>query len=573
MSRASHTAGDISLVFSGEAGQGLQTLEQLVTRLFKRAGYHVFSYSEVMSRIRGGNNTTQLRISSRRVACCLRRIDILLPLHAGAMARLRDRITPETVILGDPAFIDAPYLEGSQPVVEVPLAEMAREAGGDIYLNVLLAGLLSGLFCLDEALLEDLIGEFFGKAGGDRAGRNLEAARKGYGRGSHVLRAGQVLPFPERSEEAKRELLLTGVDAVGIGGLVGGCSFVSSYPMSPSTGLLLFYARHAQEFGLVVEQAEDEISAINMALGAWYAGGKALVTTSGGGFSLMAEGLSLAGSIESPVVIHLGQRPGPATGLPTRTEQADLEHALYSGHGEFPRLILAPGTLKEGYDLARHAFYMADRFQIPVFILTDQYFLEGLGTVDSLDIPPREQESFIVETDAGYRRYRLTEDGVSPRGIPGFGSGLVCVDSDEHDETGHITEDSRVRTGMVDKRLRKIESVKQACIPPTLMGSEDFRHLVVGWGSTFAVVREALDVLNRTDLAFLHFSQVYPLHPAAAGIMRRAEKRIILENNATAQFGKLIGQQTGIGFEGRVLKYDGFPFLLEEVVERLEALL
>ncbi len=396
---------------------------------------------------------------------------------------------------------------------------------------------------------------------------------RGMTRDHTCLKQVRSCPVLERSEEVTKELLINGVDAIGFGGLLGGCTFVSSYPMSPSTNLLIFFSRYAKEFGLVVEQAEDEISAVNMALGSWYAGGKALVTTSGGGYALMIEGLSLAGSIESPLVIHIGQRPGPATGLPTRTEQADLDHALYSGHGEFPRLILAPGTINEGFNLARHAFYMADKYQIPVIVLTDQYFLESTYTVDMLDIPAQLHEGFVVETDAGYKRYRLTDDGVSPRGIPGFGSGFVCVDSDEHDEEGRITEELRIRTSMVDKRLRKLKSMEPDSIPPTLIGSEDSRYLVVGWGSTLGVVKESLDILKPRDLAFLHFSQVYPLWPKAGDIIKRFDKRIIIENNATAQFGRLIRQQTGIEFQGRILKYDGLPFMLEEVVEKLEALL
>jgi 2-oxoglutarate/2-oxoacid ferredoxin oxidoreductase subunit alpha len=563
---------DLSIVLSGEAGQGLQTLEQLMIKVIKLSGYHVYSYSEFMSRIRGGNNSTQIRISAKRVASYLRRIDIFVPLHTGAMERFRDRITPETVILGDHTHIDKQYTAGGYPVVDVPIGEMAKEAGGEVYSNVILIGVLSSLLGVELSLLEDQVKQFFSKAGEERIIKNIDAARKGYDKGAHLLKPGQVLPAIERSEQVKNELLMNGIDAIGIGGLAAGCTFVSSYPMSPSTGVLVFFARSATAFGLVVEQAEDEISAINMALGSWYAGGKAMVTTSGGGFALMVEGLSLAGCIESPLVIHLGQRPGPATGLPTRTEQADLEHVLYSGHGEFPRLILAPGTIEEGFNLARHAFHMADKFQIPVFILTDQHYLESSYTVSSLEVPAPLNEGFIIQTDEQYKRYVLTESGISPRGIPGYGSGMVCVDSDEHDEAGYITEDDKIRTSMVEKRLRKLKAMEQEGIPPTLIGGEAFRHLIVGWGSTYNVVKEALDILQRDDLSFLHFSQVYPLPTRAGELIKRAEKRIIIENNATAQFGKLIRLKTGIEFDEKILKFDGMPFMLEDVVESLGAL-
>ncbi len=564
---------DLSIVLSGEAGQGLQTLEQLMLKVFKLSGYHVFSYSEFMSRIRGGNNSTQIRISAKRVASYLRRIDIFVPLNVGAMERFHDRITRETVILGDRTFIDKQYFDEGYPIVEVPIGEIARGIGGPVYTNILVLGIFAGLLGLETGLLENQVRQFFSKAGDERTGKNIDAVRKGFDTGSHVLKSGQVLPAITKSDEVKNELLMNGIDAIGIGGLAGGCTFVSSYPMSPSTDVLVFYARNAHDFGLVVEQAEDEISAVNMALGSWYAGGRALVTTSGGGFALMVEGVSLAGCIESPLVIHIGQRPGPATGLPTRTEQADLEHALYSGHGEFPRLILAPGTIEEGFWLTRHAFRMADKYHIPVFILTDQHYLESNHTLNRLDIPEPLNEGFIIETDTAYKRYLFTESGISPRGIPGFGQGLVCVDSDEHDENGYITEDFSVRSSMVEKRLRKLKAMETDAIAPTLTGGDDYRHLVIGWGSTYNVVKEALEILQRKGLSFLHFSQVYPLHPKAGELINRAEKRFIIENNATAQFGKLIRLHTGIEFDGKILKFDGMPFMLEEVVEQLDVLM
>jgi 2-oxoglutarate/2-oxoacid ferredoxin oxidoreductase subunit alpha len=572
MKHSVEQGANLSIVLSGEAGQGLQTLEQLMLKIFKLGGYHIFSYSEFMSRIRGGNNSTQIRIASSRVRSYLRRIDIFVPLHTGAIERFRDRITPETVILGDKSNIDREYLENGYPIVDVPVSAMAREIGGDVYINVILVGVFSGLLSVEFELVEEQIRQMFARAGDEKILKNIDAAKKGYEKGTHLLSAGQVIPVIPRSVDVKSGYLMNGIDAISIGCLAGGCTFVSSYPMSPSTNVLVFLAGCSQKFGLVVEQAEDEISAVNMAMGSWYAGGRALVTTSGGGYALMVEGMSLAGCIESPLVIHLGQRPGPATGLPTRTEQADLEHALYSGHGEFPRLILAPGTVEEGLYLARHAFYMADKYQIPVIILTDQHYLESNYCVESLDVPKAGLDSFVVRTEASYKRYQLTESGISPRGIPGFGEGIVCLDSDEHDEAGYITEDSRVRTSMVEKRLRKLTAMDQDSIPATLKGLVDSTYLVISWGSTRTVMEDALDILKRKDIALLHFSQVYPLHQGSLELIKHAKKRIVIENNATAQFGKLISLNTGIGFDEKILKYDGMPFMLEDVVERLDAL-
>ncbi|MBN2269433.1 MAG: hypothetical protein JXN61_02400, partial [Sedimentisphaerales bacterium] len=329
----------------------------------------------------------------------------------------------------------------------------------------------------------------------------------------------------------------------------------------------------AADFGIVVEQAEDEIAAINMALGAWYAGARAMVTTSGGGFALMAEGLSLAGMIESPLVAHLAQRPGPATGLPTRTEQGDLELAIYAGHGEFPRAVFAPGTFEEAFHLTQNAFTLADRHQSPVIILTDQYLMDSYYNVPAFNLSGLGVESHIVKTETGYKRYELTDNGVSPRGVPGYGDGLVVVDSDEHDECGHITEDLLLRVKMVEKRLKKLDAMTDEAVRPTLTGPEDYKNLVVCWGSTRNIVSEALAELHRGDTSLLHFSQVHPLHPSTGDLLGRADKLILIEGNATGQFGKLIKLATGIDIESRMLKYNGLSFTVEEIVEDLRGFL
>ena len=297
-----------------------------------------------------------------------------------------------------------------------------------------------------------------------------------------------------------------------------------------------------------------------------------MATTSGGGFDLMVEGLSLAGMIESPAVIHLGQRPGPATGLPTRTEQGDLGIALYSGHGEFPRVILAPGTIEGAFYLTQKAFNLADKYQVPVIILTDQYLIDSVYNLDGLDPSKVRVERCIVETDEEYKRFRFSEDGLSPRGIPGYGRGLVCVDSDEHDEEGHITEDFQVRSWMVEKRLKRLKALKREAIPPELVGDKGYRILVVVWGSTYHPVKEALESIGRDDISFLHFKQVYPLPPSTRGYLEEAEETVIIEGNATSQFGRLIKAETGLDLDKKLLKYDGLPFSVEEVTEGLQGL-
>ncbi len=261
----------------------------------------------------------------------------------------------------------------------------------------------------------------------------------------------------ERNPNVLDELLLDGTEAVGLGCIAGGCKFMSSYPMTPSTPLQVFMAVNSEEFEMIFEQAEDEIAAINMAIGGFYAGARSMVATSGSGFALMEEAVGLSGMIETPVVIYLGQRPGPAVGLPTRTSQEDLNLALYSGPGEFPRIIFAPGNLEDAFHLSQKAFNLADHYQTPVFILSDQYFADIFYNQPVFDLDGLEIENHIIKTKSDYKRYEITDSGISPRGIPGYGEGLVVVDSDEHDEEGHLTEDLDIRTKMVDKTTKKIK--------------------------------------------------------------------------------------------------------------------
>jgi 2-oxoglutarate ferredoxin oxidoreductase subunit alpha len=277
--------------------------------------------------------------------------------------------------------------------------------------------------------------------------------------------------------------------------------------------------------------------------------------------------------MESPMVIHLAQRPGPATGLPTRTEQGDLELALYAGHGEFPRVIFAPGTLEQAFELTAKAFNVADKYQVPVFVLTDQYFIDSYYNIPRIDVSKCKIERHIVPTDEEYKRYAFTENGISPRGIPGNGEGLVVVDSDEHDEVGHLTEDHAVRVGMVDKRLGKTGLLTQDAVPPELLGNHDCKTMIVCWGSTFTIAREAVERLGRDDISLIHFSQVYPLHPQTAEILNKPQRLVMVENNATSQFARVLKIHTGIDITEKMTRYSGLAFSVEEIENGLSDLL
>ena len=549
---------EVSVVISGAAGQGIQAVEQLLAGIVKDSDLYVFATKEYMSRVRGGNNSTTLRISCKPVYANIDRIDLLLVLNENAIERHRWRMTTSTIVLGEEKFVKD---ETNHVVVE--FSKIAESFGNRIYANSVATGVLAGIMELNIDALKKNIEQYFAKKGNEVINANVSAALKGYELGRKL---GLKLEL-KKCEEVRKKNLLNGSMAVALGAVAGGCNFVSSYPMSPSTAVFTELAKMSKTHGILVEQAEDEIAAANMVIAAWYAGARGLVTTSGGGFALMCEAISLAGMIETPIVVHLGQRPGPATGLPTRTEQADLNLVLYAGHGEFPRVIYAPGSIEEAYELTAKAFNVADKFQIPVFVLTDQYLLDSYYLVD--DLPKMDIERHIVKTDANYRRYTVTEDGISPRGIPGYGEGLVRVDSDEHDEFGHITESSSVRKTMVEKRLRKMNKIIQEALPPKLSGPKDYEVLIVSWGSTYLIVEEALQSFLNHKIAHLHFSQVYPIHPSAKEYLEKAKRVIFIEQNATGQFANLVQQTFLIDTSERILKYDGYAYSVEQIAKAI----
>lgn len=562
---------DVSIVLCGEAGQGIQTVESILVQAVKLGGYNVFSSKEYMSRVRGGENSTQIRVSSNRITAYVDRIDILIAISKGATDHLKERISNDTIIIGDEDTlkdIEIPNL------IKIPFLKTAKSIGSPVFANVIAAGALSRILNIDSQIFDECINAMFGKKGEKILKGDLKAGEEGYKVGENLLKSGELKIEIKKDSKIRDELLLNGIDVFGYGCLAGGVRFMSSYPMTPTTSLQVFIANHSKDFDVIFEQAEDEIAGINMGLGASYAGARALVATSGSGFALMEEAVGLSGMIETPIVIYVGQRPGPAVGLPTRTSQEDLDLTLYSGPGETPRIIFAPGNFEDAFYLSQKAFNLADKYQIPVFILSDQFLADIYYNMPSLLSKDVKNEYYIVKTDKNYRRYELTDNGISPRGIPGFGEGLVVIDSDEHDEEGHITEDLNLRTEMVEKRMyKKLEGIQKDVVPPELIGPSDYDVLVVGWGSTYGVIKEVLDNLKNDNIAFLYFKQVYPLHEETKNYLEKAKKTVIFENNAKGQFWNLIKLKTGFEIHEKSLKYNGMPFSIEEVTETLNNVL
>lgn len=563
---------DITLVLGGSAGQGLQTIEKVLIQIFKKEGYHVFATEELMSRVRGGSNSTEIRLSAKKRSAFTRKIDIAFPLDKESCMRLSDRFDEDTIIITDESFVED-YKKIQGTFFFLPLLKTVDEAGGKIFLNTLVAGIILGIFETQEEIFLKYLQEIFSRKGEDMVTKNIKTAKKGRELGVSLLKDSGI-SFEIEKQISSQSMILDGSRAIALGSLAGGCNFISSYPMSPSTGILNTLAEYSQEIPLVVEQVEDEITAITMALGAWYAGARALVTTSGGGFALMAESMSLSGMTENPVVVHLAQRPGPSTGLPTRTEQGDLNFALHSGHGEFPRAIFAPGSLEECFECTRKAFDIADKYQVPVIIMTDQFLLESLFEVEKsvFDFSQKPQKYFI-ETDENYKRYAFTDDGVSPRGLPGFGEGFVHVDSDEHDEDGRIVEDAQTRVKMMEKRMYRLELLAEEVLPAAYQGNEDPFFLIVGWGSTYGVLEEVMEILSNSCLGYMHVSQVFPLGQDVKYRIQKAKKVIVVENNMTGQFASFLHKECDRRPEYSIRSYDGSPFSTEYLKQELKKII
>ena len=549
-------------MLAGEAGAGVQATEAILTSAAKNAGYNVFSTKEYMSRVRGGTNSTTIRISGNRVYNQLGSPDIFIPFDIAAYDRYKTQISKNTIIITDEKIA-----KGAN-IYNLGFSDIALSIGNIVYTSMVVAGLVAGIAGEDIEALKPYIAKQFESKDAKVIEDNLKAAETGYGIGRNIVKQAGLEIDIKSNDYVKEDILVSGSEAIALGALAGGCDAIFSYPMTPGTGVFTAMANWARKAGVVVEQIEDEIGVINMAIGAWYAGARAMVSTSGGGFALMTEGLSLSGMTETPVVIHLAQRPGPATGLPTRTEQGDLNFALHAGHGVFGRAIFAPGNLEQGYELTKYAFEIADKYQSPVIVLTDQYFTDTYYNTPEFKIysPPQKH---IVESKEDYKRYNTVEGSLSPRSVPGFGIGTVCVDSDEHDESGRITEDLNNTTiKMKNKRFEKLKLLKDIALTPDLYGDNDYETLFICWGS---VLTPALDAIQRigNKTALLHYKQVHPIAQASSNYFQKAKKLVMIENNQTAQFRGLIEHELGIKIPNTILKYCGLQFTADELYEKM----
>ena len=556
---------DYAFKVGGEAGQGLQTIGTVLAKALARQGLHIFTNEDYFSRVRGGHNFTQVRAASYPVWSYRDELDVLVALDTKSIDLHGREMAPGGVIIYDSEVVKNG--EGLSNSLAIPLSKIGKEYGGKKVMgNAAALGAIWELVGGDLQVLEGTLTDLFADKGDEIVELNIKTARGGasYTRENFQGECRcklEKLPYTPR-------LVISGNEAAALGAMASGCQFISAYPMSPASSVFVNMSRQTHRLPLVFEQAEDEIAAIHMAMGAAYTGVRSMVATSGGGFALMVEGLSLAGCTETPLVVFIGQRPGPATGLATRTEQSDLLFCLNAGHGEFPRAILAPGSAEEAFWLTVEAFNLADKYQSPVFILSDQLLADATYTVEPFDLSRVEiDRGEVLDTEdregvRTYKRHRFTPSGISPRAFPGLLEQVVVTSGNEHTEEGYPTEDAVIRAGMVEKRLRKAIPLKEEMAPPKKYGPENPDITLLTWGSSWGACREAADALNSKGkkVGVVHMTHLWPF-PAEHVVkaLEGAGRLVTVEMNATGQLGRLLRQETGIKPDGAVLKYDGRP--------------
>ncbi len=555
---------DLTIRLSGAQGEGVESTGRTVASTFSRMGLHVFTFRMYGSIIKGNPTMFyQVRVSDRKIHSHgpWNSVDVLIALNKNAFAAYVDmaRVT---------IFDSADVKREGRGLIGVPLTEYALKAGNRIMKNTVAVGALYALLGIDLSVLEGLLRREFGDKGEKIVEQNMAAAELGY---KHVEEhyGGLNVSFPRDSPKP----LISGAEALALGALFSGMKFYAAYPMTPASPLLHFLAEWGPRYGVSVVQAEDEIAAINMAIGASYAGVRAATGTSGGGFSLMHEAVGLAAMIEVPVVVFLGQRGGPSTGLPTETEQADLLMSINPSQGDFPIVVLAPTTIEDGLYTVARAFNIAEKYQVPVMVLTDLYFNESMTTIGEVDWSRFKVERGDLVTSPvvweEYKRYRLTETGVSPRTVPGVPGGMHIATSDEHDEKGDVITDRhepKVRRVMMEKRMRKLDYIRREMEPPSLYGSPGARTTLVVWGSTAMPVMDFVDTSQGYNA--LIFRDLYPLpRDQALKALSEAARKIAVEVNYTGQLVALLRRELGVDIGERVVKYWGEPFSVDELGE------
>jgi 2-oxoglutarate ferredoxin oxidoreductase subunit alpha len=567
---------DFSVMIGGEAGDGISRSGLVLAKTFLRGGLHIFGTNDYQSLIRGGHNFYTLRVGREEVYSQGDLSDILIAFNDDTISRHEGDLVSGGGIIYDGEVSKIAFKRNDLKRFTVPLNRIVEELKGrTIMRNTVALGALVGLLNYDLALLNQVIKDSFEPKVADL---NIAAAERGY---KYAKESYSGFDYQLGKQAPKQKIVITGNEAVGLGAINAGCKFYIAYPMTPLTGLLHFMAENERNHEMIVLQAEGEIAAINMVVGASYAGVRAMTGTSGGGFCLMTEGLGLAGMTETPIVIVMGQRPGPSTGLPTYGSQGDLRFVIHASQGEFPRIVVAPGDAEQCFYETMRAFNLAEKYQLPVIILADKYGLESHCEADPFDLHRIgiERGDLIMGEYHGeeeYERHRITETGISPRAVPSTKGAIVRANSDEHDEYGYTTEEPGLTKTMNEKRFRKLSLLQKELsgIENTkLYGPKYAEATILSWGSTKGPIREAMKILEARGIT-ANFLQILYLEPfptdAVKSVLESAKKTIVVENNATSQLSSLIKEKLLRDVDHRILKYDGRPFNPDDLSKRIE---
>ncbi|MFH0736951.1 MAG: 2-oxoacid:acceptor oxidoreductase subunit alpha [Candidatus Micrarchaeota archaeon] len=572
---------DFVFKVAGQAGAGVMITSRLMVKCLTRGGYHAIGYPEYPSLIRGGHNTVQVRISDKPVNSPRQSCDLVIALNRDAIFYHKDSMVQGGMIIYD-QLID-PSAFKVRPDISMrplPLSKLVSEGGGTEQMkNTAALGAALAAVGYPFGILEQLIREELARKGEDVIKTNIGVAKAGYDffkSSGHSF--AQITPLSD-----KRRPIITGNEAISIGAIRGGMKFFAAYPMTPASSILHYLIEKERQFSIIAKQTEDEIAAINYAIGASFAGVRSMVATSGGGFALMTEALGMAGISETPLVVVISQRIGPSTGMPTWTEQGDLRFALHASQGDFPRVILAPGDVQDCFFLTAKAHNLAEKYQIPVIVLSDKFLSETVFSTDRFD-----QSKVKIERGktakslpdlppfSRWKRYALTEDGVSERAIPGTPGGMHVCTSYEHDETGFSSESYQMRARQVGKRAAKMKKILKEMDAPEIFGHAQGNEVtIVTWGSMKLPALDALPLMEKNGIKarLVHFTHVYPLNPRAVKkALRNSGVTFMVENNSTAQFAGILKEYANVKLDFHMLKYDGRQFFAEQIAEEVAKL-
>ncbi|NOS67839.1 MAG: 2-oxoacid:acceptor oxidoreductase subunit alpha [Candidatus Peribacteraceae bacterium] len=577
----------ISIKITGAQGQGVNSVGEICAKGLKRAGYCVFGYREYMSLIKGGHSSYQLDVSHEKIESSETKVNVLVTFNHHGLETNADDVKDGGIIIHQTpqwkfaAKDDVALNKRKITVLYLPTEDILKKLKAKPILgNVLITSVVWSLLGRSADGLKELVREQFGHKGEELVQMNFGAIDAGFAFTKSVVSGDDGVSADVRLSDPdpqwENHMLLTGSVAMGLGLIHGGCRFYAGYPMTPASPLLTFIAETQNKTGMVVKQAEDEITAAQMMSGAMYMGTRAATGTSGGGFDLMTETLSLDGIIENPSVFVLAQRPGPATGLPTWTAQGDLLLAIGSAHGEFARCVLSVSDAQDCFDLMPEAFNLAEEFQTPVIVMTDKHTAEALFTQ-----PPYDQSKATIRrgnlvTDAKQlKKLKSTDrydpaakDGISARWLPGTEAATYCAQGDEHDSAGNVNETAANAKAQMEKRMKKMEALKKMLPEPELIGSQNPETLIVGWGSNKGVILDAIK--DQKNIGYLHYTYLWPMKTEKLEkLMQKAKKTILVECNHHGQLGMVIKMASGIDIKEKILKYDGRPFFYDELLSRI----